>query len=233
MKPLLLLLHGMLNDERIWAPVADALADAADVRVPNLHAHETIAQMAEAGWDAVADAAPDQPLVVAGFSMGGYVALQMLAAPRRAVQALALVGTSARGETEEGRVGREKTIAALERNFPRVVEDILLRGTGAPFQADAPRLQALREQMLAVGAPTAVRQIRAIMGRADQRALLPQLRLRAAVLSGAEDRIVDPAMSHELAASIPGATLESLPDCGHMAPVEHPARVLAALRTLL
>lgn len=233
MKPVLLLLHGMLNDERIWAPVAAALADAAEVRVPNLHRHESIAQMADAGWALLADVAPERRLVIAGFSMGGYVALQMLAEPKRRVQALALVSTSARGESAEGHVGREKTIAALERDFAKVVDDILLRGTAAAFQADANALAALRAQMMDVGAPTAIRQVRAIMGRADQLETARALQLEACVLTGVDDRIVVPALAEEVAAAIPGATLERLPDCGHMAPLEQTHRVAAALRRLL
>ena len=233
MKPVLLLLHGMLNDQRIWAPVAAALADVADVRVPNLHAHESIAQMADAGWALLADIGPQRRLVIGGFSMGGYVALQMLAEPARRVQALALVCTSARPESDEGRVMREKTIAALERDFAKVVDDILLRGTAPAFQANAAALAALRAQMIDVGAPTAIRQVRAIMGRADQREMVRALQLQASVLTGDDDRIVAPALAEELASSIPGAALERLPDCGHMAPLEQTHRVAAALRRLL
>jgi pimeloyl-ACP methyl ester carboxylesterase len=85
MKPTLVLLHGLLNDERVLEPMASPLRARADIRIPNLRRQDCIAQMSRDAWAEVADVPADTPLVLAGFSMGGYVAQQMLAdAPRRA-----------------------------------------------------------------------------------------------------------------------------------------------------
>jgi pimeloyl-ACP methyl ester carboxylesterase len=233
MKPVLLMLPGMLNDERIWAPVMARLGEAAELRVADLTTGVDVPAMAAQCWALLDDVPAGRPLVLAGFSMGGYVALQMLAHPARRVQALALVSTSARPESPEAAALREKTIAAIGRDFGKVIDNLSLHGTADAFQADAAALAHLRELMRAVGPEAAERQNRAVMSRADQREMVRGLQLRCAVVVGEDDRITPPALSEELAALIPGARLTRLPSCGHMAPIEQPDAVADALRSLL
>lgn len=233
MRPVLLLLPGMLNDARVWQPVVAALGDAAEIRIADMTGGASMQDLARSAWSLLADLAPERRLVVAGFSMGGYAALEMLAAPARRVDALALIDTSARPESPESRAVREKTIVAIERDFAKVVEGLLGFATHASFQADAAAMDALRTMMRAVGAVAAIRQNRAIMARSDHRALTRSLALPTVVVVGDTDRITPPELADELAALIPRARLERLPDCGHMAPLERPQQVAAALRTLL
>jgi pimeloyl-ACP methyl ester carboxylesterase len=157
----------------------------------------------------------------------------MLAAARgRRIDALALIATSAQPESVQAAALREKTIAATRRDFPRTVDALVAHGTHASFREDAGAVQVLREMMLSTGAETAVRQHQAVMARADHRATARALRLPCTVLVGDDDRITPPPLAEELSALIPGARLERLPACGHLAPLEHPHRVAAALRSL-
>lgn len=231
MRPVLLLLPGMLNDAGVWGAVVEALPDdVAEIRALPAFRQDSIAAMAQAAWDSVADVPAATPLVLAGFSMGGYVALHMLAQPVRALAGAALVDTSARPETPEGVATREKTIAAMQADFPKVVDNILQWGTDAP----TPELvQRLRTMMLAVGSDTAIRQTRAIMGRGDHRPALAALDLPVAVLCGRQDRITPPPLSRELAALLPTAQLELVEAAGHLLPAEQPRAVARALAALL
>lgn len=231
MRPVLLLLPGMLNDAGVWGAVVEALPDdVAEIRALPAFRQDSIAAMAQAAWDSVADVPAATPLVLAGFSMGGYVALHMLAQPVRALAGAALVDTSARPETPEGVATREKTIAAMQADFPKVVDNILQWGTDAP----TPELvQRLRTMMLAVGSDTAIRQTRAIMGRGDHRPALAALDLPVAVLCGRQDRITPPPLSRELAALLPTAQLELVEAAGHLLPAEQPRAVASALAALL
>jgi len=233
MKPVLLLVPGMLNTAAVWSRVAPVLSDAAELRIADVTTQDSIAAMADDAWARVADVPPDVPLYVCGFSMGGYVALQMLADPRRAVAGLCLLCTSARPETPEGAAVRDKTIAAIGRSFDKVVETVLGLGTHPHTQADAARMQELRAVMRGIGAEAAVRQNLAVKTRADQRPLLPRLALPVRVVSSRDDRVVPPAAGEEMAAAIPGAQLVWLQGVGHMAPIEQPGQVADALRALL
>lgn len=233
MKPVLLLIPGMLNTAQVWSPVASLLQDAAEVRIASVLTQSSIFGMARDAWATVVDVPAETPLVVCGFSMGGYTLLEMLANPARPLSAVALLDTSARPETPEGAAVREKTIVAIERNFAKVVDGVVQFAIHPSTQARPERMEPIRQVMLDTGAETAIRQNRAIMGRADHRAALAQLRVPALVMCGREDRITPPELSIELAGLIPGARLEWIENAGHMSPMEQPARVAALLRTLL
>lgn len=231
MTPLLLLVPGMLNDERVWDDVLAGLpAMAAETRIVPVTGADSMPGLAAAAWAQVADLAPDRPLVLAGFSLGGYVVLEMLARPHRPVAAAALVSTQARPETAEAAARRLQTIARMAADFEALVDGIVRFGTQG---ADAELQQRLRRMMLAVGPVAAERQMRAIMARQDHRERLAALDLPVQVLCGREDRIVPCAAAEELAALIPGAGLDIVDGAGHMLPLERPAAVLAALKALL
>lgn len=232
-RPVLLLIPGMLNTAAIWREVTPHLEGLADIRIASVLTQISISDMACDAWQQVADVPATTPLVICGFSMGGYTALDMLAHPAREVNGLALLDTSARPESVEGRVIREKTIAALGKNFERVVDGILQFGTAAATQTRPGLIHAIRQVMLDAGAEAAIRQNHAITARADSLAFLKTLAMPVLVMCGREDKITPPELSSEMASLIPGARLEWLDDAGHMTPLEQPARVAELLRTLL
>ena len=71
MKPVVLLIPGMLSDARVWSDVVPLLAERCELRIADVLAPATIAAMAEQAWAQVADVPADVPLLLAGFSMGG------------------------------------------------------------------------------------------------------------------------------------------------------------------
>lgn len=229
MKPVLLLITGMLNDESVWRDVVPLLDAEADVRIA-VPVQDSIPAMAAAAWAQLADVPNTTPIVLAGFSLGGYVAMEMLARPQRVLKAAALLSTSPRPETAEGAAVRERSISAMQKNFEKVVEGIAAFGT---CNADAVLAERLRRMMLGVGLDTAIRQNRAIAARSDHRAALAALQLPMAVLCGAQDRITPPELSKETAALVPGAQLEIIEGAGHMLPCERPEAVARVLRGLL
>ena len=233
MKPVLLLIPGMFNTGAIWQPVVDALQGVAEVRIADVLTQDSIPAMARDAWQQVADRPAGTPLVVCGFSMGGYVAIELLAAHRDAVSAVAFIDTGAGVENAESLVVREKTIAALERNFERTVEGVITYSLHSASLSNAALIEAMRSMMHAVGAAAAIRQTRAIMARSDHRAMLRQLHMPALVVCGRQDRVVPPALSEELAQLIPGARLEWIEQAGHQTPLETPQLVAHHLSTLI
>ncbi|WP_421953510.1 alpha/beta fold hydrolase [Polaromonas sp.] len=233
MKPVLLLIPGMLNTAQVWDGVADRLRDVAEVRVADVLTQPSITQMAREAWTQVADLPPGVPLVLCGFSMGGYVAIEMLAGPARKISALALLDTSARPESPEGAILREKTITAIGRDYSKVVDGVTQFATHATSREDAALMAQIREVMLGVDSETAIRQNRAIQDRSDHRALLARLDTPTLVICGREDKVTPPVLSEELAALIPGARLALIDNAGHMALMEQPASVAALIKTLL
>jgi len=236
MKPVLLLIPGMFNTTAVWNPVIDALqalADAPEVRVADVVPQESISAMAEDAWALVSDVPAGTPLVVGGFSMGGYVALELLAVHPGRFQALAMVDSAAGVETPETVVVREKTIAALGRNFERTVEGIIPFSLHPDSLQNTALVEGMRRMMHAVGAAAAIRQTRAIIARADHRPLLATLRLPALIVCGREDKVTPPAASEELLRLLPHARMEWIDNAGHQTPLEQAPTVARHLHALV
>ena len=233
MKPILLLIPGMFNTAAIWQPVVNALGGAATARIADVLTQDSIPAMAHDAWSLVADRPAGTPLVVCGFSMGGYVAIELLAAHRDAIGAVAFVDSGAGVESAESLVVREKTIAALERNFERTVEGITAFSLHPDSLTNKALVDGMRSMMHTVGAAAAIRQTRAIMARSDHRAMLRQLSMPALVVCGRHDKVAPPALSEELARLIPGARLEWMENAGHQTPLETPDAVAGHIRSLV
>ena len=228
-KPNLLLLPGLINDASLFEQQVEALADVAAITVADLSRADSIPAMA---GDALSQA-PDAPFILAGFSMGGYVAFEMLRQAPARIAALVLMDTSARADTREARAAREALIARAADDFPGVVET-LLEKLVHPEHTRLPEVGGVFQSMASsLGAEVFVRQERAIMARADSKATLRQIRCPTLILCGRDDTVTPPAVHEEMAAAIAGARLEVLDTCGHLAPLEQPARVTELLRAFV
>jgi pimeloyl-ACP methyl ester carboxylesterase len=238
MKPVLLLIPGMLNTARIWGHVVPLLQDHADIRIADVTTQASIADMARDAWTLVADVPTEQKLVVCGFSMGGYVALELIDTYLIANYLYrtwenALINTSSRAETPEGMVSRDKTILAIERDFERVIQGIAQFGIHKDHHADSALIAETLSIMREAGPQVAVRQLKAIKARRDHRALLPRIQGKTLVVSSGADAVVPAIASEEMAALLPNASLEWLEPAGHMTPLEQPVALAKLLRALL
>jgi pimeloyl-ACP methyl ester carboxylesterase len=226
----LLLLSGLLSDGALWRAQVEGLADvAAPVMIPDLSQDDTIAGMARR---ALAAAPPR--FAVAGLSMGGYVALEIMRlAPERATK-LALLDTSARTDTPEQAERRRGAIELAEGGGFDGVADRMLPNLVHPDRLTDPDLvSAIRAMARRLGKDGFLRKQRAIMGRIDSRPHLPRIACPTLVLCGREDASTPVALHEEMAALVPGARLEVVERCGHMSAMERPAEVTAALRRWL
>ena len=226
----LVFLPGMLLNGDLFAAQVAALDDLADCRVSQAtFAADALVGMAQA----VLDENPG-PFALAGMSMGGYVA-QIVAhlAPDR-VSRLALLSTGHRPDRQTTREQRERLIEqARHGQF-----NGLSRGTFAQWvHPDRGRDQDLYQRVLtmtrASGRDVFARQQRATLERPDVGPWLRQIGCPTLVLCGRQDLITPPELSEEMAATIPGANLVLLEECGHLSPLEQPEAVTTALRDWL
>lgn len=230
-KAALLLIPGMLTHAGIWQSVSaclkQAIGEDVQLLVADVSTQDSIAAMAGDAWQQLAAQVPPQvPCGVVGFSMGGYVALEMLADMRRPLELACLVSTSSRAESPSGAGQREQTLALLATDFEQAIAATARYGT---HPAHRERRGALLAMMREVGPQTAIRQVRAIMQRRDLGRALGQLALPVRVLCGEDDRITPCVLSEELAALIPQARLQRIAQAGHMLPLEQPQAVADSL----
>ncbi|MBF6989271.1 MULTISPECIES: alpha/beta fold hydrolase [unclassified Cupriavidus] len=222
------LLPGMMNTARVWDPIAAELADVADVHIADLSWQTSIAEMARSVL-----AQQQGSFALAGFSMGGYVAQEIVAQAPSRVSHLALLGTSMRPESPEQTAGRKALLDAVETDFSALTHKLLALNLHPAQGRDSVPAQVLRTMFETLGPDVFARQIRAITSRHDTRAALLAAQMPVAAICGREDRVVPPALSAEIAAQVPGASLTWIEQAGHMAPLEQPSAVASALRKLL
>jgi pimeloyl-ACP methyl ester carboxylesterase len=227
--PTLLLLPGLLCDARLWREQVAGLADCAQCVVADLTLDDRLGPMAARALAAL----PEGPVSVAGLSMGGYVALEVMrqAAPR--ISRLALLDTSARADTPEQSRRRRGLLALSEAGHFRGVTPRLLPSLLHPDNLAGPLGAEVMAMAERVGRPAFHRQQRAIMHRSDSRPDLPFIRVPTLVAVGEGDVLTPPELAAEMAAAIPGARLASLPGCGHLPPMEAPGLVTQLLREWL
>ena len=222
----LVLLPGLLCDRRLFAPQVPALAAGRHVLIPELTQDDSVAGMAAR----VLGGAPPR-FALAGLSMGGYVALEVMRQAPDRVTRLALLDTQARADTPEAMSRRRGLIELAEKGEFRGVTPRLLPVLIHPSRlADEPLTGVVRAMAEDTGRDAFLRQQRAIMGRPDSRPSLPAIGVPTLVLCGREDALTPLDLHLEMAAAIPDATLVVLPACGHLAPLERPAAVTRQLQ---
>ncbi len=234
MKTPLVLVPGLLCDEAVWSHQSDALADIADIRIATNGPRDSLVAMAEA---IIAQAPPH--FAVAGHSMGGRVALEVVRRVPERVTALALLDTGyqplAPGEAGEREVaGRHALVEKARRHGMRAMGWEWLQGMVYPSRlCDAVLVNAILDMIGRRNPDLYAAQTRALISRPDATPVLAKIRCPTLVLCGQED-IWSPPQRHEtLSDLIRGSSLTVVPYCGHMSTMEQPAAVSQALRKWL
>jgi pimeloyl-ACP methyl ester carboxylesterase len=231
MKQPLVLLPGLLCDAALWDPQLSELADVADFFVADLTEQPSIGDMA----DSVLRDSPWKEFALAGLSMGGYVAQQIVHQAPQRVKKLALLDTRSQGELAEETVRRRQLMKLAQegRNFAPVTNRMLPLMLHESRLKDAALVGVIREMAQRTGIDAYLRQQEAIIARPDYRAMLPSINCPTLVLCGRQDRLTPLYNSEQMAAAIPGAKLVVVEDCGHVSTLERPEIVNAALREWL
>jgi pimeloyl-ACP methyl ester carboxylesterase len=229
-RPCLVFIPGLLCDARLWRAQVEALAGTADCWIADATRSESMAGLAR---DLLADS-PFERFALAGLSMGGYVALEVMRQAPRRVARLALLDTSARADAPEQSQKRHDFIALADRGRFLGVTDALLPLLIHPSRLrDAELVAVVKAMARDIGKEAFVRQERAIMSRADSLPLLSRIGCPTLVLCGRQDALTPLERHEEIAAAVTRARLEIVDDCGHLSTLERPDAVNAALERWL
>ncbi|MEX2451695.1 MAG: alpha/beta fold hydrolase [Rhodospirillales bacterium] len=222
----LVLLPGLLCDAALWRHQRDSLADLADITVADLTGHDTLGAMAEHVL-----ASTPETFALAGLSMGGYLAQEIMRRAPERVTRLALLDTSFHPDTPELTARRRGLMDLSQKGEFKGVTARLL-----PLLIHQDRLEdaALTETVFAmadsVGKEAFLRQQHAIMSRPDGRKDLANIACPTLVLCGRQDALAPFEVHREMAALIPGAKFVAIEDCGHLSTLERPRAVSAVMR---
>ena len=221
-------LPGLICDQRLWRDVIDGLADHIAPMVADLRLDDSTAAMAAR---TLAVAPPR--FALAGLSMGGYVALEIMRQAPERVTHLALFDTSARADTEERRETRRKGIEMIGQGKFVGVSRGLLRQLVAPHHLGTPLADEVQAMSERVGPDVYIRQQTAIMGRIDSVPRLKDIRVPTLVGVGVLDKMTPPELAEEMASHIPDAELVQFPDAAHLPTMENPGPVVVAMKAWL
>ena len=210
MRTPLMLLPAMGCDGQLWARQIMDLATIAEPDFGDLSQDETIAAMAAR---VLANAPPQ--FAIAGVSLGGYVALEVLRQAPARVTRIALFGTRASMEARTRSVADQGSIATAPHADPQLSAIV-----SGPAMAMAER----------VGPVVFARQQTALLARPDIAEAIAMIEVPTLVAVGDRDRICTPADARGLAEQIPGARFHILKSCGHLSPMERPGEVTMLLR---
>jgi pimeloyl-ACP methyl ester carboxylesterase len=223
----LVLLPGMLLDAELFAHQTEHLSDVADVRVGDVTTADTIGGMALS----VLDDAPER-FALAGLSLGGIVAFEILRRAPERIERLALFDTNARPPTE-AQLGAWRRFADMtgEGRFAEVNREHIMPSLVHPDRSgDADITGAVERMAGRVGPEAFLRQLAAQATRIDSRGHLGRISCPTLVAGGRQDALCPVEVQEEMAAGILGAALVVIEGCGHLSSMEQPQAVTALLR---
>ena len=225
----LVLVPGLLCSDALFTDQLSGLCDISELQIGRILKHDNLADMAAA----ILRVAPPK-FALAGLSLGGHVAFEMLRqAPGRIIK-LALLNTNARADRPEQIAFRRMLIGLANTMGPRNVQAAAL-----PILIHKSRLidRALVDRILNmaddVGRAAFLRQQNAIINRSDNRAFLADIKCQTTIIVGEQDMLTPIKVAKEMHDVIPQSTMKVIPECGHLSTMECPQQVNAVLRSWL
>ena len=231
----LLLVPGLLCSPQLFAPQAAGLKDVADIEVPDWRkAPLSIFDSWEKTARWVAGLMPAGTFALAGLSLGGIVAAEIMRLMPERVTRLALLDTGMRGQDEgERAVRRARIRLAEEGHFELVLGLQMSRFLPAYRLPDKKLVDEVMAMCRETGVEIYKRQEELAAVRPDRRADLAAIKCPTVVVCGRDDAATPLELSQEMVVAIAGSQLVVIEQCGHLITMEKPAETNAILRTWL
>ncbi|HET9888559.1 MAG TPA: alpha/beta hydrolase, partial [bacterium] len=240
----LLLLHGYPFDHSMWRPQIRDLGEEARIVAPDLRGlgqsevdPDEVVSMATHAQDAIGwmDAAGVKRAIVAGLSMGGYIAFEIWRQARERVAGLVLLDTKAEPDSPESKEARDRAKQDIARGgMQAVLETTIERALGKTTRAtNSAVVEHMRRMVLSTKPEGAISALGALRERPSSIADLPGISVPVIIVVGDEDELTPIVHSQTMATAIPGADLRIVAQSGHVSSLEAPAEVTHALRDML
>ena len=221
----IVLVPGLGCSARLYADQVPALWRFGPVTVADHTRGDSIPAIA----GAILAAAPPR-FALAGLSMGGYIALEIMRQAPQRVAKLALLDTGARADTPEQTARRQAPMElARTGRFAQVAEEAFIFFVHQDRHDDVALKAVVKAMADDNGADVYLRHQRAIIGRPDSRPSLAAIACPTLVLVGDVDKATPPELSQEIAAAIAGSRLVVIAACGHLSTMEQPDAVTKAM----
>lgn len=228
----MVLLPGRLCDARLYQPQIDILSKFCEVTIGDLTRADSLKQMAR---HVLASAPPR--FALAGLSLGGIVALEVVRQAPERVTRLALLDANPGGNTPRHLAEFEAQVRQAQQSpedFLRLITDFFYPQMVHPSRlADEGLKQMVVEMALSVGPTAFARQNQALQGRTARWNDLLAIKCPTLILSGREDRVCPLVIQETMARLIPSARQVIIENCGHLSTLEQPGPVTESLKDWL
>lgn len=226
----LLLIPGMMCDERLWRHQLRALSTEIRVQVCSMVGARSIAEIATR----ILAAAP-QKFALAGLSMGAIVAFEMWRQAPDRIERMALLDTNSAADAPERFAIRNRQIKQVQAGqLSQILSDELKPNYLAEVnKTDTALLEEVLQMGMDLGQDCFVEQSIALRDRADSTPTLATITCPVTIICGKEDQLCSVSLHEDMAAEIPRATLNVIEDCGHLSTLEQPEAVNKILRQWL
>ena len=231
MKPGLVFLPGMMCDSRLFAPQIAYLKDRFDIHVAALAGHDSMAGLAGAALTRI----PFKRFSLAGLSMGGIAAMEMMAQAPDRIERVAILDSNHLADARERRSIRERQIADVRAGCLRdvIVEEMKPHYLAEGNRGNVQLLELLVEMALELGEAAFVEQSIALMNRRDYSGVLSGWEKPLLLLCGHEDALCPPERHRAMADLCPQAELQVIEGAGHISSLERPDDVNRLLDAFL
>ena len=227
MKTPVVLLPALLCNAGLFIHQIKALENEADFFVPDLGTDTDVADTARRILSRIRGR-----FVLAGISMGGYVAFEILRQAPQRVTGLILMDTNAHADPEPARKKRSEMIeTARTRGIEAVMESALFDIISPEHRNNDIIRHILEHMALSTGVEKYINEQKTIMSRPDSTGLLKNIQCPVLVMGGQQDALSTPEALDQMTAQIPTAVHAVVANSGHLPPLENPAAVTAAWRS--
>ena len=228
----ILFVHGFPLNRKIWVPQTEGLRENARILAPDLRSHGD-SQMISGPYsmelfaddlnDLLDAVGVNQPIVLCGLSMGGYIAFAFYRKFAYRLIGLILISTRATMDSPAGRAARDQAISlAREEGVVAIVETMLPRMFSPKNYESRPKLvRWTREIMGKNTSEGIIGDLFGLRDRPDSTSTLSQIRVPTLVVAGADDQIIPLNEAQKMTKIIPGARLEVIPESGHLPNLEN------------
>ncbi len=231
----LLLLPGMMCNERLWAPQIEAFAREREVMIADFSKAASISEMTLSALDCVNRHQIEESFAIAGLSMGGIVAFDMWRRCSDRVAGLALLDTNHRADAPSREKIRRQQIKDARRGWLYwLLRDELKPTYQSSDKAhDQLTLESVMAMGLEMGPGAFTRQSSALLNREDSIDTLASISCPTLVLCGEGDTLCPPQLHDEMASLIKGAEFRTIASSGHLPTLERPTETTVVLSSWL